>query len=139
MEQSRHKSINEKQRRQTITFAVCGGIVIAVILLVTTLWVSNAARKGTDQAVDKVSEFYLEELAGRRAQVVNEDLKNNFAYMENALGILEASDLESLETLQRFLGRIKMLHGMDLVIGKPPQWNKLNKEYDRLYKIWEGR
>ncbi len=88
MEQSRHKSINEKQRRQTITFAVCGGIVIAVILLVTTLWVSNAARKGTDQAVDKVSEFYLEELAGRRAQVVNEDLKNNFAYMENALGIL---------------------------------------------------
>lgn len=113
MEQSRHKSINEKQRRQTITFAVCGGIVIAVILLVTTLWVSNAARKGTDQAVDKVSEFYLEELAGRRAQVVNEDLKNNFAYMENALGILEASDLESLETLQRFLGRIKMLHGMD--------------------------
>ena len=113
MEQSRHKSINEKQRRQTITFAVCGGIVIAVILLVTTLWVSNAARKGTDQAVDKVSEFYLEELAGRRAQVVNEDLKNNFAYMENALGILETSDLESLETLQRFLGRIKMLHGMD--------------------------
>lgn len=36
-----------------------------------------------------------------------------------------------------FFNRLNELSNeMDLVIGKPPQWNKLNKEYDRLYKLW---
>ena len=65
---------------------------------------------GTRQAVDQVSEFYLEELAGRRAEVVTDELKTHFTYMENALGILEDRDLESQESLRRFLGRIKKLY-----------------------------
>ena len=60
---------------------------------------STAARTGTSQAVAQVSEFYLEELAGRRAQVVSEELKNNFTYMENALAVLDSSDLESQDTM----------------------------------------
>ena len=68
MNRSQQNNINEKQRRQAVAFAVWGGVIIAAILLITTVWVSNSARKGTDQAVNRVSEFYLEELAGRRAQ-----------------------------------------------------------------------
>jgi len=99
--------------RQTITFAVWGGMFIAALLLVTTIWVSNGARVGTNQAVNRVSEFYLEELAGRRAQVVSEELKNNVAYMENTLNIMEASDLESQESLRTFLGKVKKLYDVD--------------------------
>ena len=84
-----------------------------MILLVTTIWVTGSARTGTQQAVSKVSEFYLEELAGRRAQVVSEELKNNLAYMENALTILEEPYLESQETLRSFLGKVKRLYGVD--------------------------
>ena len=84
-----------------------------MILLLTTVWVSNSARTGTKRAVSRVSEFYLEELAGRRAQVVSEELKNNFTYMENAINILEDTDLESQETLRNFLGRVKKLHDVD--------------------------
>ena len=113
MNRSQQNNINEKQRRQAVAFAVWGGIVIAAILLITTVWVSNSARKGTDQAVNRVSEFYLEELAGRRAQVVSEELKNHFEYMENALSVLDESDLESQETLRAFLGKVKKLYGVD--------------------------
>ena len=74
---------------------------------------SNNARVSTNQAVNKVSEFYLEELAGRRAQVVSEELKNNFAYINNALEVLEDSDLQSQETLRTFLGKVKRLYGVD--------------------------
>ena len=112
MEQQR-KKIKEKQKRQTITFAVRGGVFIAAILLVTTVWVSNGARVGTNQAVNRVSEFYLEELAGRRAQVVSEELKKNVAYMENALSIIEDYNLESQESLRSFLGKVKKLYGVD--------------------------
>lgn len=112
MEQQR-KKMKEKQKRQTITFAVRGGVFIAAVLLVTTLWVSNGARVGTSQAVNRVSEFYLEELAGRRAQVVSEELKRNVAYMENALSIIEDYNLESQESLRSFLGKVRKLYGVD--------------------------
>ena len=113
MAQSEGNSINEKQRKQTIAFAVWGGIVIAAILIITTVWVSVSARNSTSKAVNRVSEFYLEELAGRRVQVVSEELKNHFEYMENALSVLEESDLESQEALRRYLGKMKTLYGVD--------------------------
>ncbi len=113
MDESQHNAINEKQKKQTVAFAIWGGIIVAVILLLTTVWVSNSARTGTKRAVSRVSEFYLEELAGRRAQVVSEELKNNFTYMENAINILEDTDLESQETLRNFLVRVKKLHDVD--------------------------
>ena len=108
-----YKSINEKQKRKTAVYAIIGGSIIVSLLLLTSIWVSSMARAGTSQAVSRVSEFYLEELAGRRAEVVSEELKNGFAYMKNALEILDESDLESEETLQEFLGKVKKLYGID--------------------------
>ena len=113
MEQVQNNGMNEKQKKETFTYAVVGGIIIAAILLITMGWVSNRARISTNQAVSRVSEFYLEELAGRRAQVVSEELKNHFTYIENALSILEDTDLESQETLRQFLGKVKKLYGVD--------------------------
>ncbi|MDE6905996.1 MAG: response regulator [Lachnospiraceae bacterium] len=71
------------------------------------------SQRATSQAVNRVSEFYLEELAGRRAQVVSEELKNNFTYIENVLDILDDSNLKSQETLRRFLGKMKKLYSLD--------------------------
>lgn len=105
--------LQEEQNKQTVTSAIWGGVIIAVILLVTTVWVLGSARTGTNQAVNKVSEFYLEELAGRRALVVSEELKNNIAYLENALAIIEERDLESQEGLRSFIGKVKKLRDID--------------------------
>ena len=114
MGESQNHGMKEKQqRKQTIAFALLGGAMIAVILLITTIWASNRARISTRQAVSRVSEFYLEELAGRRAQVVSEELKNHVTYMKNAVDILEPSDLESQESLRSFLGKVKKLYGVD--------------------------
>ena len=66
MKHSKQLNINEQQKRQTIAFSIWGGIAIAAVLVITTLWVAARAGKGTDQAVGRVSEFYMEELAGRR-------------------------------------------------------------------------
>lgn len=113
MDELQYHSMNRAQKKQTIAFAVWGGLIIATILLITTVWVTSRARAGTRQAVNRISEFYLEELAGRRALVVSEELKNNFFYMKNAMSILEEGDLESQETLRHFLGKIKRLYGVD--------------------------
>ena len=108
-----NRQIDKKQKNQTVAFAAAGGIFIAAILLITTIWVSNSARVSTNQAVNRVSEFYLDELAGRRAQVVSETLKSHFAYMNNALAVLDEADLRSQGTLRRFLGKVKELYDVD--------------------------
>ena len=112
MEQSQQRGIKEKQERQTVASAVWGGLIVAAILLITTVWVAASARSSTNEAVARVSEFYLDELAGRRALVVSEELKTNFDHMDRAMSILDSSDLESQESLRRFLGRVKRLYGV---------------------------
>ena len=106
-------NMNEKQRKQAVMNALIGGMIIATILILTTVWVSNGARRSTSQAVNRVSDFYLEELAGRRAQVVAEELKKNFTYMENALAILDESNLESQDTLREFFGKVKKICSLE--------------------------
>lgn len=105
--------IKKKQRKQTVAYAVWSGVVIAAILLINTIWVSSSERSSTDQAVKRVSEFYLEELAGRRALTISEELNNHVTYMENALDILEESDLESQEALRSFLGKARRFIGVE--------------------------
>ncbi len=113
MEQSQQRGIKEKQQRQTVASAVWGGLIIAAILLITTVWVATSAQASTNEAVARVSEFYLDELAGRRALVVSGELETNFDYMDRALSILDGSDLASQESLREFLGRVKQLYGVD--------------------------
>ncbi len=113
MGQSQYNEINKIQKNKTIASAVLGGIIIAVILLITTVWVLNSAKTGTREAASRVSGFYLEELAGRRAQVVSEELKNNFTYIDNALAMLKDANLESQTAMRNYLGMIKKLYGMD--------------------------
>ena len=113
MDASQRNGMNERQKRLTAAFALWGGVIITAILLVTTVWVLGSARAGTAQAVSRVSEFYLEELAGRRARVVSEQLRSNVTNMENALTVLEASDLVSQSALRRYLGKMTRLYGVD--------------------------
>ena len=113
MKRFQQNGIGKKQKKKTIAYAVAGGVMVASILLLTTIWVLSSARTSTTEAVDKVSEFYLEELAGRRSQVVAEELKNNISYIQNALSVMDESDLKSQETLRYFLGKVKKLYGVD--------------------------
>ena len=113
MEQSQQRGIKEKQERQTVASAVWGGLIVAAILLITTVWVAASAQSSTNEAVARVSEFYLDELAGRRALVVSEELKTNFDHMDRAMSILDSSDLESQASLREFLDRVQQLYGVN--------------------------
>ena len=49
---------------------ITGTIVLALIMLVTTFWMGQSAQRDKESAVRTVSNLYLDELAGRREQVV---------------------------------------------------------------------
>ncbi len=90
--------------------AVIGGIVVALILVLGTLWSGTAARQDTEDAVRSVSLFYLDELTGRREQVVASNLQKRIDDMQVAIGLMTDDDLSDVEHLQAYQARMKQLY-----------------------------
>ena len=96
------------QNRITINIAIIGGLLVALVLIMTTVWTGVSAQRGTNRAVHSVSNFYLRELAGRRGQVVASNLQNNIQNMNHYLQIVKKKD-SLLKTLKQFRGMKEML------------------------------
>ena len=93
--------------------ALIGGAIVAVILVFGTMWMGRIARKDTEDAVRSVSLLYLDELAGRREQVVASNLKNSIDNLYAATSLLEDNDLQDIEHLQAFQRKMKKLYGLE--------------------------
>ncbi len=97
-----------------LTQVVVGALVVAAIIASTTIWVSRGARTAANKAVGKVSEFYLQELAGRRSQVVSGVIDSQFEQMGRAIELMKPEDLVSQEALREFIGEIEDLYDLEL-------------------------
>ena len=93
--------------------AMAGGIAVALILIIGTVWMGRSASQSTVKAVRSVSLLYLNELAERRKQVVEDTLNNNIATIKVATSLMEKNDLKDLEHLQAFQGRMKKLFKLE--------------------------
>lgn len=104
------KGVNTKS---VTAVALAGGIVVALILILGTVWNGGRASTDTSQAVRNVSLFYLDELAGRREQVVASTLNDYISNLDVAIGLLSPDDLSSVENLQTYQLRMKQLYGLE--------------------------
>ena len=93
--------------------AVLGGILVILVLAVTTVWVTNSAGRGTADAVGRVSEFYVEELANRRVQFITDEIERNYHYIGNALQVITKDDLKDKKSLRKYLGKLRKLYGIE--------------------------
>ncbi len=93
--------------------AVMGIVIIVIVLVIGTFWTGRRAGEDTEEAVRNVSLFYLDELAGRREQVLNSRMKDYFNDMGIALGMMEKEDLESMEALQAYQAKMKQLYSLE--------------------------
>ena len=98
---------------KTTTVAIIAGIVLILILVVGTVWTSQSASRETDRAAREVSNLYLDELAGRREQVVADNLQENIAVIHTAVGRLDKEkDLDSPEHLQQYQQQMRDLFNL---------------------------
>jgi len=105
----------KKNNKQTLGNLIVIASLVAVILLFigTTFWVTKGTRQGSDKAVDRVSEFYLDELASKRASLVSSEIDADFNAMQATIDILRPEDLESVESLRSFMYRARNVMGVD--------------------------
>ena len=92
--------MKNERKNLTVRIAVIGGIIVAAILVIGTIWMGQSARRDTDDAARSVSLLYLDELAGRRGQVVEETLNDDIGKIRVAVELMTDEDLSDVEHLQ---------------------------------------
>ena len=102
-----------KSSNRSVYVTVIGGLLIAAILTVGTFLSGQQAKQDTENAVNSVSLLYLDELAGRREQVVSSALERHIRNMQTAVGLLTAEDLSDVEHLQAYQARMKQLYTLE--------------------------
>ena len=101
------------QTRQKRTAIILGSIILVLILLAGTVWMGRTARKDTENAAHTVSLLYLEELANRREQVVENNLQNKINVIRTAVDLMTEDDLSDQAHLQAYQRRMKQLFKLD--------------------------
>ena len=99
----------ETRKNTTTRITVIGGFILLLILVIGTLWTGRSARNSTGSAVRSVSLLYLDELAGRREQVVAGNMQEKIDVITTALELMTQEDLQDLEHLQAYQARMKRL------------------------------
>ncbi len=94
----------------TARVAVLGSLIVLIILIFGTIYTARSARKDTEEAVRTVSLLYLDELAGRRESVVENNLQNRILELNTAIGLMDEDDLSDEAHLQAYQARMRKLY-----------------------------
>ena len=103
----------ETEQNKLMKEFIIGALVVVVILIAGTFWMGNSVSQDNEEAVRTVSLLYLDELAGRREQVVAGKLSDYINDMNIAMDLLEKDDLSSVEKLQAYQAKMKQLYGLE--------------------------
>ncbi len=93
--------------------AFAGIILAAAIMVFGTLWTGQRAETDSKAAVHSVSMLYLDELAGRREQVVEENLRMQINDIGIAVEMMEDNDLKDLDHMRAYQRRMKRLFHLE--------------------------
>ena len=105
--------MEQKRNNNMVTVGLIGGVILAFILVAGTIWMGQSAKRDTEAAVHSVSLLYLDELAGRREQVVSANLQNRIDDMRTAIDLMTEEDLSDLDHLQAYQARMKKLYTLE--------------------------
>ncbi len=101
------------RRKNSFSIGLIGILLVVVILVVGTYWTGRQATVDTERAGRSVSLLYLDELAGRREQVVEDELQDKVEVIRTALDAMTENDLSSVENLQAYQARMKALFHLE--------------------------
>ncbi len=104
---------NDDKKGGIVSATVLGVVAVAAILIIGMIWTGRTASRDANKAVRNVSLLYLDELAGRREQIVAQTLDGYISDMDTAVGLLGKDDLASVENLQAYQARMKQLYNLE--------------------------
>ena len=107
---------DDSGRSQSLRWSsVIGGLalVIAVLLVATALWVSHT-QTASEETVNDLVRFYLEEITERNTGSITLELIRKAEQMEMALTLLGPDDLADEASVRRFIDTVQRINGLDM-------------------------
>ena len=105
--------MGDEEKNSLLKAAIVGSVIVALILILGTFLNGKSSGEDTEQAVRTVSLMYLDELAGRREQVVASAFNDYINNMTHALEFMTKEDLSSIENFQKYQVKVKHLYGFE--------------------------
>lgn len=103
----------KKEQKKTTSVYIIGALIVLAIIIVGIIIMGRRAGKDTEEAVRKVSLLYLDELAGRREQVVENNLKSSIEDIQTAVNLMTDEDKSDIPHLQNYQARMKKLYKLE--------------------------
>lgn len=85
--------MKEVSNKRTTWIVILGSFLLVLFMVAGTVWMGWSAQRDTEQAVRSVSLLYLDELAGRRKQVVENNLRSRIDTISVAIELMTEEDL----------------------------------------------
>ena len=108
--------MKQQNSKRTTAIIILGTLILVCVMVVGTLLTGQSAKHDTDRAVSTVSLMFMDELAGRRKQVVENDLENKIYTMQVAIDLMDEEDLSDEEHLAAYQKRMKQLFKLSSMI-----------------------
>ena len=105
--------MRESENRRTLRLVILVSMIVAAMVVAGTLWMGRNARVANDEAVRAVSVFFMDELAGRREQVVATNMENYISNMQAAISLITEEDLVDEEHLQELQSRMRTMYDLE--------------------------
>ena len=101
------------RKNRTTLIVIIGSIILAVLMIAGTFWMGRSAKQDTENAVRSVSLLYLDELSGRREQVVENNLQSRIDTIQVAIDLMNEEDLSDAEHLAAYQKHMVQLFSLD--------------------------
>ena len=105
--------MQENRSRRTTLTVIIGSLILVGLMIAGTIWMGQSAKNDTELAVRSVSLLYLDELAGRREQVVENNLQERIRTIYVAIDLMNDEDLSDVAHLAAYQKRMKQLFTLD--------------------------
>ena len=105
--------MKEQENKSAVRFLVLVALIVATLVTIGTLRMGQNAKKANDDTVRAISNFYLDELAGRREQVIASNLNSHIRDIRMAVSLLTENDLRDLKHLRAYQTKMRNLYGLD--------------------------
>jgi len=102
-----------KHKNRTILVTVASIVILVALLAGGMVLLAGNAHKDALDAARSVSLLYLDELAGRREQVVEDNLNNNINVIDIAIQMLTEEDLSDLSHMRDYQRRVKKFFSLE--------------------------
>lgn len=88
-------------------------IVILVLIVFTALWVERT-QIASEETINCLGEFYLEEITERNAGSITSELEKTAEQMEMAATLLDQDYLQDEESIRQFISMLQQANGLDM-------------------------